>query len=269
MGRLSALFAAAIPLAAATGPAAATACSAQSGPARATYIELFTSEGCNSCPPADRWLSGLVREAPPAAAPVVALAFHVDYWDYIGWRDRFASPVFTARQNARKLATGGTFMYTPQVTVDGRDARDWRRTTHPAQLRFTPPVPAGADIRLDIRGQPGRQTVSLEVDLKPESGLTPAQSVAYLAVYENGQSSAVSAGENVGRRLAHDYVVREWLGPYVFDAGGHLAARRDIARPDLDPARSGVAAVVESADGRRFLQALALPFCTGGGKGRE
>ena len=83
-------------------------------------VELYTSEGCNSCPPADRWLSTL--KADPA---VVALAFHVDYWDRLGWKDRFASAAFTARQAAQQATNGARFSYTPQVVVDGRDRNDW------------------------------------------------------------------------------------------------------------------------------------------------
>ena len=83
-------------------------------------VELYTSEGCNSCPPADRWLSKL--KADPG---VVALAFHVDYWDRLGWKDRFASAAFTARQAEQQASNGARFSYTPQVVVDGQDRKDW------------------------------------------------------------------------------------------------------------------------------------------------
>src|SRR5436190_11160269 len=96
------------------------ACTAASTRSVAPVVELYTSEGCNSCPPADRWLSRL-----KADPNVVALAFHVDYWDRLGWKDRFASAAFTARQAAQQASNGARFSYTPQVVVDGRDRTDW------------------------------------------------------------------------------------------------------------------------------------------------
>src|ERR1700709_639060 len=91
--------------------AASSQCpSVQSGALRAPVVELYTSEGCSSCPPADRWLSGF--KADPST---VALAFHVDYWDRLGWKDRFASAAFTERQSRQQAVNGARFSYTPQV----------------------------------------------------------------------------------------------------------------------------------------------------------
>ena len=111
-------------------------------------VELYTSEGCNSCPPADRWLSKL--KADPA---VVALAFHVDYWDRLGWKDRFASAAFTARQAAQQASNGARFSYTPQVVVDGRDRTDWSRATVSAPTRPAAPV----DVAARAPGRPLRR----------------------------------------------------------------------------------------------------------------
>ena len=100
--------------------APADACEVRSGPVAPVVVELYTSEGCDSCPPADRWLSGLKgREG------VVALAFHVDYWDRLGWADRFASPAHTQRQQQRQRLSGARFIYTPQVIANGMDWRRW------------------------------------------------------------------------------------------------------------------------------------------------
>ncbi len=95
-------------------------CRAQSGASPPQVVELYTSEGCNSCPPADRWLSSLVQRG-----DVIAAAFHVDYWDRLGWRDRFASARFTERQAQAQAYSGVRYSYTPQVLVDGRDWRRW------------------------------------------------------------------------------------------------------------------------------------------------
>ena len=97
------------------GAAPRDACTARSAATVPPVVELYTSEGCNSCPPADRWLSKL--KADPS---VVALAFHVDYWDRLGWKDRFASAAFTARQAEQQASNGARFSYTPQVVVDGQ-----------------------------------------------------------------------------------------------------------------------------------------------------
>ena len=120
------------------------ACTAASTRSVAPVVELYTSEGCNSCPPADRWLSRL--KADPT---VVALAFHVDYWDRLGWKDRFASAAFTARQASQQASNGARFSYTPQVVVDGRDRTDWSRATVSTPTR---PQAAVAGLKLKVAG---------------------------------------------------------------------------------------------------------------------
>lgn len=260
----TARFAAAVALllAALCQPVAAATCSASSGPVRATVIELYTSEGCSSCPPADRWLSGFVRS--PAAPPVVALAFHVDYWDQLGWRDRFASPAFTARQQARGRSNHGRFVYTPQTLVDGRDSNRWREADGPGRLPGRTASDAGARLKLDLESgeesAPGRFTATLEAT-PLDTGQDPV--VAWIALYENGLSSQVNAGENAGRRLQHDFVVREWRGPFPVGRDDTTRITVRFGRDDLRVANTGVAAIVERRDGASILQAVARPACTG------
>src|SRR5207244_8430096 len=107
-----------------TTAAAAAECTRNTGARTVALVELYTSEGCSSCPPADRWISGFVNH--PRFERVVPLAFHVNYWDDLGWKDRFADQRYTERQRALAKATGAKEVYTPQVTLQGRDARDWR-----------------------------------------------------------------------------------------------------------------------------------------------
>src|SRR6185312_11220306 len=114
---VAALLCAAAAALAAPVQAAPAACTAQSGTTVPTVVELYTSQGCSSCPPAERWLSGL-----KGRDGVVALAFHVDYWDDIGWKDRYAQALFTQRQNGSQRTSGARFAYTPQVLLDSRDA---------------------------------------------------------------------------------------------------------------------------------------------------
>ena len=98
------------------------ACTATSPAHTLALTELYTSEGCDSCPPADKWMSGLAARG-LGPDKVVPLALHVDYWDYIGWKDVFAQPQFTERQRMLSRLSGSTFVYTPQVVVAGRDFR--------------------------------------------------------------------------------------------------------------------------------------------------
>lgn len=163
------------------GSAGAAGCSVQSGAMPATLVELYTSEGCNSCPPADRWLSGLKATRPD----VIGAAFHVDYWDRLGWKDRFASPAYTERQQQTIATSGARFAYTPQVIVNGRDTRS--RLALPA----APTQPAA--VALQMQRLAGDQVA---VRLKPMAG-APTRVQLWWAVLEDGHRSEVKAGENM------------------------------------------------------------------------
>jgi hypothetical protein len=102
----------------------AESCENHSSATRVQLVELYTSEGCSSCPPADSWLHALVPNV-LSAEEVVPLAFHVDYWDRLGWRDRFASPVYTGRQSEYSKVSGSSFIFTPQVILAGRNYASW------------------------------------------------------------------------------------------------------------------------------------------------
>jgi hypothetical protein len=220
---------------------AADACTARSAPTIAPVIELYTSEGCNSCPPADRWLSALKGDP-----SVVALAFHVDYWDRLGWKDRFASPVFTARQATQQASNGARFSYTPQVVVDGRDRTDWSRAAL-LGARAAAPV----DVSLAQRGDRIVATVT------PAAG-APSRLAAYWAVTEQGHVSAVKAGENEGVTLHHDFVVRDYEPVAAWPARAGTAQTLSF-RPaaPADPAHPrAVNLVVVDAGTGRPVQAL-------------
>lgn len=182
--------------------AATTACSARSAALAPPVVELYTSEGCSSCPPADKWLSRL-----KADSEVVALAFHVDYWDRLGWKDRFASAAYTQRQAEQQRPSGARFSYTPQVIVDGADRPDWPGTAFGATTRAPAPVAVAL----------GRDGNRFDAVVTPASG-APARLAAYWAVTEQGHVSAVKAGENEGATLSHDHVVREYRPIAAWDA---------------------------------------------------
>jgi hypothetical protein len=190
----AAALACAAPLAAAQ---TAPGCSARSAATAAPVVELYTSEGCNSCPPADKWLSRL-----KADPDLVGLAFHVDYWDRLGWKDRFASPAYTQRQAQQRSSNGARFSYTPQVVVDGRDQPDWHAVAAPSSTRSR----SAATVALALVRDGGRITATVQ----PAAG-APLQLTAFWAVTEHGHVTAVKAGENEGVTLPHDFVVREYL----------------------------------------------------------
>lgn len=169
-------------------PAACSARSAQTAP---QIVELYTSEGCNSCPPADKWLSTL-----KGRSDVVALAFHVDYWDRLGWTDRFGSPAWTQRQSEVNTRSGARFSYTPQIVVNGKDYRQWPRL--PARSGAAP-----------VELQMSRDGAGYVVSLTPNDATRSGTLAGYWAVTEDGHRTQVKAGENAGVTLLHDGVVRE------------------------------------------------------------
>ena len=169
-------------------------CSISSGAQITPVVELFTSEGCSSCPPADKWASSLKGKN------VVVQAFHVGYWDYIGWVDRFAAPAYTQRQRdiASKNKLSG--IYTPQAVLNGKDWPNWHRG---AGLNAA--EPAGASITLRQLGAD-----QFEASVIPAANPAAAQWSAYWTVTEHGHNSKVQAGENAGEFLKHDFVVRQF-----------------------------------------------------------
>lgn len=233
-------------------------CSAVSGPQTNALVELYTSEGCSSCPPADQWLSRLKNQSKPIGN-IVPIALHVDYWDYIGWKDNFANPEFAKRQ--REMATLGHArgVYTPQLAINGQDTRSWL-----SESRFKSEVasinrqPAKAEIRLTANATTTK-SVQVSTNIKTaEAG----PFVYYLALQENNLQSTVNAGENRGEVLRHDYVVRQWLGPFKVGADGKVSASHEIQlQPAWKQRDLGVVAFVQNPASGEILQALALGLC--------
>lgn len=237
------------------GVSAEARCAKQSPAHAVALLELYTSEGCNSCPTADRWLSRVALDG-PGPDRVVPLAFHVDYWDRLGWKDRFASARFTERQQELARAAGSRAVYTPGVFFNLQEFRGWD-----SQARFQQALlainarPAAADIRLEIETRSPRQ-VAVKASFKAKSGAAVAPQ-AFLALYENRLSTDVRAGENIGITLHHDFVVREWIGPIRVDGAADVNRLLALGR-DWTPANLGVAAFVQDAASRDILQATAL-----------
>jgi hypothetical protein len=236
-------------------------CSVQSGQQRVALVELYTSEGCSSCPPADKWLSGL-----PASGlgpdKVVPLAFHVDYWDYIGWTDPFARPAYTRRQRDTAQLNSLRTIYTPQVVVNGRDFRHWYWENRlRSTLERINRSPAGAKISLSLH-----DINNLQLQARGKFALLPQQyphrTAAYIALYQNRQSSTVSAGENAGKQLRHNYVVRELHGPFDIGKNGMIEIDQTIKlNPSWRQRDIGVAAFVQDQSNGDILQVVARSLC--------
>lgn len=253
------LLFAAIALSAATAQAAQ--CNARSGEKTAALVELYTSEGCDSCPAADRWLASL---GPRGFAPdrVVPVALHVDYWDYIGWKDPYARQAHSARQRKMAKLARAAMVYTPQVMLQGRDFRRWGSQDFELAVSKINALPAKARISLSLNlARQGAFEVEAAAEL---AGAAPSPDLAlYLGAYENKLVSEVKAGENRGKSLPHEYVVLQWAGPLEFK-GGKLAQRHVLPLlPKAIPGHSGVVAFVQNRATGEVLQALMLPACRG------
>jgi hypothetical protein len=239
--------------------AAASRCTALSGPHTTVLVELYTSEGCSSCPPADRWLSGLGNLG-YVPARVVPIALHVDYWDYIGWKDPYAKRDFSLRQRKLTQLQRLALVYTPQVMLQGRDFRGWGTPAFEEAVSRINARPAAARIALEITGaDPNALRVRASAGLAQHANT--ADVALYLAAYENRLQSRVTAGENRGRTLVHDYVVLEWQGPLRLSSGTLQTERLMPLLPGAVPGNSGVVAFLQDRRTGEVLQALMLPAC--------
>jgi hypothetical protein len=235
--------------------AQAAQCVSETGPGTTALVELYTSEGCSSCPPADRWLASLGRRYAPDR--VVPLALHVDYWDYIGWKDPYAKREFALRQRKLSQLQRLALVYTPQVVLQGRDFRGWGTTAFDEVVAKINARPARARLRLELFSVDAK---ALQVEAGAELVDPLDDAVLYLAAYRSRLESRVAAGENRGRILTHDYVVLEWLGP--FPVAGRRVERRALQLvPGAGAADSGVAAFVQNPRSGEVLQALLRSPC--------
>ncbi len=222
-------------------PFARSQCTAESATTRPHLIELYSSEGCSSCPPAEKWLRTL-----HAGADVVPLEFHVDYWDSLGWRDRFADARYTTRQQSIAGRDGGSMVYTPQIVLDGHGWAGWYRGGH-----LQPPTDGA--FALKLMAQPGAK-LHVHVDAQPGSGADATAYRNYVALVEDGLATQVHAGENNGATLHHDHVVRAFAGPLAL-----TQADVDLAVPgDADLSRASVVAFAQNPKDGAIAQVVSL-----------
>jgi len=218
----------------------------ESPPQRVALVELFTSEGCSSCPPADRWLSGLVGDE-RLWRHLVPVAFHVDYWDYIGWPDRFARPAYSQRQRDYARSGNVRSVYTPGFVVHGEEWRGWFR--HPV-LSLDDPPPAGV-IVLDVAPDGAQVTASYSAG----SDL-PGPLDIHLAVLGFDLTTTVKGGENEGRILPHDFVVLGYQRMPMTGTSPHFSATSTMPETQVSAARRALAAWVSRHGEQAPMQAV-------------
>lgn len=231
---------------------AAPGCAVRSGPQTVPLVELYTSEGCSSCPPADRWFSSQASSSQAGDLNANWLAFHVDYWDSIGWADRFASPTYSQRQRTRvATATGESTVYTPQVMVGPQVQLPWHRGIDSALRQARTPAAAGLALQLE----PAANGWQVALGATRASAAPAGDVQVWLAQYSDDQTSEVRAGENAGVKLHHDRVVRHLWGPWSLN-GTAISQRIVMTAPSQ---RWGVTAFVQDSHGRVW-QSLNLPL---------
>ena len=218
---------------------------------RVAVLELYTSEGCSSCPPADRFISRL-KHSGLDDRQLIPLSFHVTYWDYIGWRDRFANRQYDERQRKQVRLNAGRTVYTPQFMLNGKDYRRLRDLDEDVRRINA----KAAAFKLELTAMPQAESIMVELDISGNNG-NKDRAVAYIAFYEHGLKSDVTDGENDGETLRHDYVVRELHGPYLIERG-RGKFNTEFALQDYKLPDSGIVAFIQRPRSAEVLQAVSL-----------
>ncbi len=218
-------------------PAQAQTTVIKSNPFQTPVLELYTSEGCSSCPPADRWLSEVIKLS-RQELDVLSLAFHVDYWDYIGWKDPFASPQYTSRQRMLARANRQNSIYTPEFLLNGIETRGSRNIINKIRQANQSKSPIQLELKVD------KQPKVIRLQLNNVNTANDILNVEFV-IFEDNLSSQVDAGENTGNRLNHQHVVR-YLSPEL-NLTPQLNYQIEI-KDEWNTQNLGIAAIVTSRD---------------------
>ncbi len=212
----------------------------QAGPSQTALVELFTSEGCSSCPPAEEWMTELGR-SPQLWKNFVPVAFHVDYWDYLGWKDTYASPQYTQRQREYLARWRSKSAYTPMIVTNGAESKEWYTKT---SLSLEGKKDAGL---LKIESKPDGR---FEATYTPHNGLYLGRVFAYAAYLGCGIRSSVERGENQGRVLPHDFTALDLVKEEMsYEQGNLKASFRFDPRTGPKAPRHAIAVWVTRRDG--------------------
>lgn len=227
-------------------------------------VELFTSEGCSSCPPADKVLAELETAQPIPGAEIIALSEHVDYWNYIGWSDPFSSAAFSARQGAYADVFNNSGVYTPQMVVDGQaefvGSNSEKARTAITRLAKIPKAEVTIDEGQKVEPE-NTSIIKLQVRVAKLPKLSPNDiAEVLLAITESNLSSQVVRGENTGRQLNHTAVVRELrsLGSVSSANKPFEAETTAILGKDWKRSQLKVVAFVQERKQKRILGAAAV-----------
>lgn len=204
-------------------------------------VELYTSQGCSSCPPADDLLADLSK-----SQGVIPLALHVDYWDYIGWADTFGNARYTTRQKAYAHAAGEKMIYTPQMIVGGADRVEGNQPSKvAAAIRKAGSGPKSVSVSLERKG--GQVAVSADA-----TGVVPAQMQVQLVRYRAHEDVAIGRGENAGLTQAYHNIVTSWS--QIGEWNGSTPLRMNVDAPGGD----GVVVIIQSEGPGAILGAARL-----------
>lgn len=234
----------------------ASECLAKSGAHTVPLLELYTSEGCSSCPPADKWMSSIKQ----GADQVTPLAFHVDYWDYIGWKDKFSKAEYSDRQRKTAAFAGVGFVYTPQFVINGRDFKGWDNSRLKEAIEKNQKIASRANLKLNaVKLANGEITLLATADVVNPADVKNAD--VFVAIYENKLVSHINAGENSGRELKHDYVVRHFFGAYQLSNQNAFTKIFNL-KPEWKGREAGAVMFVQDSRNGEILQSIQLPFCS-------
>jgi hypothetical protein len=209
-------------------------------------VELFTSQGCSSCPPADALLGELAQRE-----GVLALSFHVDYWNYIGWKDPFSSPRMTARQRGYMPALGQRYVYTPQMVIDGRYQEVGSNAAVIKRLVERLAGSKSPKLGISLVAEEGNRA-TLRLPARPYSG----EAAVWLIAFDDKHTTKIGRGENAGRTLSYFHVVRE-----LRRIGTWRGGEENISLDLTDERRSGFencAVIVQAAAGGPIIGAVSM-----------
>ncbi|NKB64414.1 MAG: DUF1223 domain-containing protein [Gammaproteobacteria bacterium] len=231
---------------------AGKAVSVQSAATITPLLELYTSEGCSSCPRADEWL-GKLGAALNEDFHALPLAFHVDYWNRLGWIDPFSNPGFTRRQEGIAMNNQQQTLFTPQFVVSGRGAKGSNDMIERVYFNNAQASRLSIDLGVEAGESDGIQANVLINNMVGKGSAT-----LYFAVFENDLVNEIPAGENKGRTLHHDFVVRYWSEPYglnLQESQSHKSINI-LLGSDWQEQNLGVAAVVIDDENGKTLQSV-------------
>jgi hypothetical protein len=206
---------------------------------KATLVELYSSEGCSSCPPAEAWISNL-KTSPGLWTDLFPVVFHVDYWDGLGWPDRFAKPAYTLRQRNYAARLGQDSVYTPEFVTSGREWRGWFHGEQPP----TSETETNGELTLQVKDG-GKQISALYSPFLQAGSQTYTINIALLGV---NVLSDVKRGENGGRQLRHDFVVLDFESKTMTKGQSFQSGPLDLT-PSTDDPPGAIVAWVSTADG--------------------